>query len=72
MNTGFGIAIWLLLNLGLVGAYDVWAFFFGHPEDTVSFWVQHWFQAFPVLALAVGIVIGHLAWPIHRQQGGSQ
>lgn len=64
MQPAFFIALWLLVNVFLVGAYDVFAAFFLTPDETVSFWLQQWFKRLPVMAVAVGIVIGHLAWPI--------
>ncbi len=70
MNSGFLIAAWLLANLLAVGAYDVFAFFFARQEDTVSYWIQIWLEQFPILAVSLGIVIGHLAWPLHRFREG--
>jgi hypothetical protein len=70
MNSGLWIALWLLVNCAVVGLYDVIAFFFLDPSDTVSWWFQHWFTQFPVLAVALGILVGHLAWPLHRNGGG--
>jgi len=58
------IALWLIANVLIVGLYDVFALFFLSPEETVSYWMQAWLRAFPVLGIALGIVIGHLAWPI--------
>jgi len=60
-----GIALWLLANVLFVGLWDVCALFFLSEEDTVSHWLQAWFRQLPVLALVVGIVLGHLAWPLH-------
>jgi uncharacterized membrane protein SirB2 len=72
VNSGFCIAAWLLANLVAVGAYDLVAFFFLGYEDTVSFWLQRWFMAFPVAALGLGVIIGHLCWPLHRMGGGDK
>jgi len=58
------IALWLLGNVLVVGVYDVYAIFHLSQEETVSYWMQSWFRQLPVLAVAVGIVIGHLAWPL--------
>ncbi len=69
MNSGLCIALWLLLNCLAVGVYDVVAFFFLRPEDTVSFWLQAWMQRFPVLAVGLGVLVGHLAWPLHGRNG---
>lgn len=66
MYAGLYISVWLLGNVLIVGVFDIIAFFFLTPEETVSFWVQRWLQAFPILGVALGVVIGHLAWPLHR------
>jgi hypothetical protein len=68
MNAGFIVALWILGNFLVVGAYDVYGFFFLPPDASVSYWVQKWFQDFPVLAVAIGIVLGHLAWPLHKSE----
>ena len=65
MHASLCIATWLLVNLVLVGAWDVYAIFFLGPDETVSFWLQSWMRQFPVLGVAVGILIGHLAWPVY-------
>ena len=66
MKPSLFIAFWLLFNVFAVGVYDVFAFFFLQPNESVSFWLQRWMQDFPVLALLLGVVIGHLCWPISR------
>jgi hypothetical protein len=60
------IAFWLLANLLLVGVYDVYAYFNLSYDASVSYWCQKWFMAWPVLSMLVGIVLGHLAWPLNR------
>ena len=59
------IAVWLIVNVFVVGVYDIYAGFFLGPDQSVSYWVQTWLKAFPVLGVALGVVIGHLAWPLH-------
>lgn len=66
MNSGFLVAAWLLANVIAVGVYDVIAFFFARPEDEVSYWLQKWFMAWPMLAVALGVVVGHLCWPLRK------
>ena len=63
MRSSFIIAVWLLANVAAVGAYDVVAAFFLGEKETVSYWLQNWFRTWPMLAVAFGIVIGHLCWP---------
>lgn len=66
MNTGLCVAVWLLINVGAIGVYDVVAYFFLPPDRSVSFWLQSWFQEWPMLGVFLGIVIGHLCWPLRR------
>ena len=65
MNNGLCVAVWLLVNLVAVGAYDVYAFFALPEDQSVSFWLQRWMRDWPVMAIALGILIGHLTWPLH-------
>ena len=69
MNPGLLVSFWLLGNLFLVGVYDLYSFFFLPPGNSVSFFFQKWMQEFPVLAVCLGILIGHLAWPLHTNRG---
>jgi len=72
MYAGLYISVWLLANVCIVGLFDIFALFFLTPEETVSFWIQRWFQQFPILAVALGVVIGHLAWPLGRPHLGGR
>lgn len=65
MNSGLLIALWLVINLGVVGVYDAVAYWCLEPNQSVSFWLQSWLEAWPMLGVFVGIIIGHLAWPLH-------
>jgi len=65
MSNGLCVAVWLLVNLGLVGAYDLYAFFALPDDQSVSYWLQRWCQQIPALAVALGVLIGHLTWPLH-------
>lgn len=66
MNPALLIAAWLLVNVLAIAVYDVIAYFFLPPDQSVSYWLQTWFSAWPMLAVMVGVVIGHLCWPLHR------
>jgi hypothetical protein len=66
MNSGLCIALWLLGNLGAVAVYDVIAYWFLPPDESVSWWLQKWLTNWPMGGVFLGIVIGHLAWPLHR------
>jgi len=66
MYSGLYVSIWFLANVLFVGLFDIYAIFFLRREDTVSYWFQAWLRDFPILGVALGVIIGHLAWPIHR------
>lgn len=66
MNKGLLVALWLFGNLVVVGLYDFYAYYFLSPEESVSYWCQKWMQNWPMLAISVGILIGHLGWPLKR------
>lgn len=46
----------------LVG-WDIYAAFSKEQGDTISSLVLAWSSRKPIIALAVGIIIGHLFWP---------
>lgn len=56
------VAGWLVLNLALVGVWDITAYAVGPPMKTVSSVFQGWAHEFPPLPLLVGILLGHLFW----------
>lgn len=63
----FFLAIYLLANILVVGMWDVYALLvIGSKEYTVSFYLSLWAVKFPIGAVAVGIIIGHLCWPNAR------
>lgn len=53
-------AAWLIAIAGLL-AYEAYALFNGTPGDTLSEAVWKYGQH-PMIALAVGVVLGHLLW----------
>jgi hypothetical protein len=66
MAANWWLTIWLVINLVGVGGYDLYAYFWLTPEDTVSFVVQGWLKSNPILGVALGILLGHLGWPLSR------
>jgi len=50
----------------LIAAWDLTAAATNHPELSVSALTQRWAIENPVLPLAVGVIMGHLFWPIQR------
>lgn len=67
MNTGLYVAAWIMANLMAVGVYDVAAYFCLDRTQSVSFWLQRWFSEWPMLAVGLGVIIGHLCWPVARE-----
>lgn len=59
-----------LLGLCLtIGAWDVWVAFGPTGGRTVSSIIYAWGQQFPPLVLGVGLLLGHLFWPVHGGPG---
>lgn len=61
-NVAFYLALWLMLHLVMVGIWDVWCLTTDHAGYTVSSVIRVWSSAFPILTLAVGMLLGHLFW----------
>jgi hypothetical protein len=62
------LSIALIVAALLVGVWDVIAVSRGQPRDTVSDTLYAWSARFPILPLAVGIIIGHVFWPMVTQR----
>lgn len=58
------LAVGVHIVVGLVAAWDLAAAATGNPTLSVSHLTQAWARDNPVLPLAVGVVMGHLFWPI--------
>lgn len=50
----------LLVAHVAVAVWDIWAQVAGRPEDTISRTFLDWGRAYPIFALALGILIGHI------------
>lgn len=61
------VSIVLLTALLLVGLYDAIAMMFYGTSYTVSYVVRNWSSSFPIISLLVGLVIGHLFWPVSEE-----
>lgn len=62
MNAQFWLSI---LFLGIVVAIHIWDVTMmatARPEDTVSALVRDWSNKQPILAFAVGVLMGHVFW----------
>jgi len=65
-DTGFWLAITMLIVIASVGAYDLYALWYLPPDTTVSYYLRTWSVTFPGLPLLIGFVLGHLFYPIPR------
>lgn len=58
------LATLLILVTAFCGLWDVIAVSKGNINDTVSRTLQDWSLMYPVLPLALGVVLGHIFWPV--------
>lgn len=63
--TSLILALTAVVLLAIIGAWDVWVAFGPSEGRTVSSIIYAWGQQFPPLVLAVGLLLGHLFWPVH-------
>lgn len=56
---------YLVFTLTLVGAYDIYAILFLGGNSTVSYEIYELGKRFPTLYLLIGILIGHIVFPLH-------
>ena len=56
---------YLVLTLSIVGAYDVYAVLFIGGDTTVSYEIYNLGKRFPTLYLLIGLLIGHIIFPLH-------
>ncbi len=52
----------------ILGVYDIFAEIFGGDSTTISQIILHMSQAVPIIAVAFGVLIGHLFWPQQKTQ----
>jgi hypothetical protein len=65
MNLQYLMTWYLIVTLAIVGAYDVYAILFIGGNSTVSFELYSLGKRFPTLYLLIGVLIGHIAFPLH-------
>lgn len=58
------LAVAFLAALLFIAVWDVYAAFGAGNTQTVSAILYQWGREWPVLTLLVGLVIGHLFWPV--------
>ena len=52
-----------ILLLVTVTLYDLTAVYFGGLPATISFFVVNLSREYPIIAFALGMLMGHLFWP---------
>lgn len=63
-NVSITLAIALSLILFAAGIWDAYAAYIGRSDVTVSHIIQQWAFSFPILPFLLGLLVGHLFWPI--------
>lgn len=58
------MAWWLILTISITGAYDVWAILMSRPNSTVSYELHILGERWPALYLFLGVLIGHVIFPL--------
>ena len=60
------LAITLLVLVAIIGGWDIWVAFGTVEGRSVSEILYTWGQRFPPLVLLIGLLLGHLFWPVRR------
>lgn len=60
----FLLAMSLIFLAFVIGLWDVWHVFIGWPTETVSWIIQEWSMRWPLFPFLIGVLIGHLLWPV--------
>jgi len=63
---GFWLAMMLMLTAVLIGVWDVYAIWYLPAGSTVSWHLRQWSQAVPLIPFLLGIIVGHLFFPMPR------
>lgn len=58
------LASGLLGVLVCAGVWDIVAVACLKPESTISAILQSWSRIYPILPFLIGVLIGHLFWPL--------
>lgn len=64
---GVWIAALLILCGVLASLWDLYCFVSPECHQTVSETINRWGSQWPPLLIALGVLIGHLFWPLRRQ-----
>lgn len=63
-NVQLVLAMAILANLIFVFVWDIYCWFQMPPGYSVSYIFYKWAKEFPLLPIAVGILLGHLFFPL--------
>jgi hypothetical protein len=66
MEVKYVVAWAVVGTMAAAGAWDVYALYALTAADTVSAAVRQWAEELPVVPLLVGIILGHLFFPLPR------
>lgn len=64
MNGATFVAGVLMFCITFVGIYDVIALAAWGQAYTVSYVIKGWSSQFPMIPLIIGLVLGHILWPV--------
>lgn len=59
------LALSLVAIVAGIAVWDIYAAFAHTPTTSVSDVFYSWSRSFPPLVLAVGMILGHILWPLH-------
>ncbi len=54
----------LIVSAALLILYDVYTLFTRGKVKTISFTVYAWAKLYPIVPFTLGVIAGHLMWPI--------
>lgn len=52
----------VLIVVGLLIAWDIWAVYYWGADATISYTLDATCRRHPIIAFAMGLVIGHILW----------
>jgi hypothetical protein len=63
------VALVLIFVTIFVGLYDSIALMFWSAPYSISYVLKDWSRHFPILPLLMGIILGHVFWPVGEEEG---
>jgi len=62
MTPSFFLAMLFATFCLVIGIWDTYIVAFAQTEDTVSTIIRGWVHEYPILAFALGVIVGHVFW----------